>query len=263
MMINRPDVVFSALHGGLGENGSVQGLLQCLNIPYVGSGVLASAVCMDKQISKELLKANHIQVVEHVYIQKFSDIDGYEQAINDLSFPVIIKPNRGGSSIGVAVADNIRDAKAAILNIFNAYNDDVLVEKFIVGREAAVFVIDGKDNELTVTPVLDINKNGSFFDYNDKYTTQNLLSEKSSLPQFMQDMISDIAQKTFRALKCSGYCCVDMIVRDEQIYVIEVNTLPGLTNRSLLPEAIKNMIENQSLTFEDFLDKMIDYELVK
>jgi D-alanine-D-alanine ligase len=262
LLMNKPDIVFSALHGGNGEDGSVQGLLQCLNIPYIGSGVLSSAVCMDKQISKELLRANHIQVVDHVFIERHEDISSYREQIEALGFPVVIKPNKGGSSIGVAVSDNIIETEDAIKNIFDTYNDDVLVEKFIDGREAAVFVIEGL-GDLVVTPVLDINKMGNFFDYNDKYTTKNLLSEISSLPAFMQDMMKDIAKKTFKALKCNGYCCVDMIVRDEQIYVIEVNTLPGMTGRSLLPLAIKSMVSNQNLTFGDFLDKMIDYELVK
>jgi D-alanine-D-alanine ligase len=260
---NKPDIVFSALHGGIGENGSVQGLLKCLNIPYIGSKVLSSALCMDKRMSKEVLKANHIQVAEQVFVERFDDFSKYTEQIKNLGFPVIVKPNRGGSSIGIEVVDRIEGAEAATLNIFEKYNDDVVIEKYIEGKEVAVFVIEGIGS-LTATPVLDIKKSGEYFDYQEKYfNKENAL--QSTIPAFMQDMLVEMAKKAFKALKCSGYCCVDMIVVDERIYVIEVNTLPGITKTSLLPEGVKHINDDcgVKLGFDEFLDKMIDFELEK
>lgn len=253
---NKPHIVFSALHGGNGENGSVQGLLHCLDIPYIGSRVLSSAICMNKQITKALLKANHIQVPDHIFIQRDTDFSLYEEQIKMLGFPLIIKPNRGGSSIGIAVVNNIDEAKSAVDKIVKEYYDDILAEKYLEGRETSIFVIQAPDS-LSVTPVLDITKAGKYFDYNDKYNSLKPLTSESSLPEFMQGMIADMAKKAFKVLNCSGYCCVDMIVKDEQVYIIEVNTLPGLTKNSLLPQAVKAL----GINFSDFLDKMIEFEL--
>ena len=104
---NPPQIVLSALHGGNGENGSIQGFLHCLNIPYIGSKVLSSAICMNKAMAKTVMKANHIQVPDHVFVMRGVDFSQYEESIKLMGFPLIVKPNRGGSSIGVTVASNM------------------------------------------------------------------------------------------------------------------------------------------------------------
>lgn len=253
----KPDVVVSTLHGGLGENGSMQGLLHCLNIPYVGSKVLASALCMDKKSTKTVLEANHIQTPRYIYIKRGESFSLYVDEIIQIGFPLIVKPNRGGSSIGITIVNDFSELDNAVNNIVKKYNDDVIAEKFIKGREITCCVFEDSD-EIKVLAVLEVNKKGEIFDYNDKYEN-GISSALSNMPLFMQDMVKVISEKTFKLLKCKDYACIDMIIQEEQIYVIEVNTLPGLTANSLLPMACRSY----GLTFGNFLDKVIKKNIQK
>ena len=204
------------------------------------------------------MKANHIQIPDHVFVMRGVDFSQYEESIKLMGFPLIVKPNRGGSSIGVIVARNMEDIHYGIKNIMENYDDDVLIEKFIDGKEINCCVLQG-ENGPEAMAVLDVKKAGSVFVYDDKYHIDEYSSDITSLPDFMQDMIKSIAVKTFNVLQCKGYACVDMIVQEEQIYVIEVNTLPGLTSHSLIPKATKNL----DFSFGEFLDKLINFELKK
>lgn len=253
---NIPDIVLSALHGGSGENGAVQGLLDCLNIAYVGSKVLSSSICMDKYLSKVIMKANCIPVAEDVFIKKHEEVMNYEERINQLGYPVIIKPNKGGSSIGIAIANNYEQCNYSILEI-KKY-DDVLIEKFIDGREVSCGVVQTK-NGLEVLSVLDIMSSNEFYDYNAKYFNDKTKIDFSTLPDFLQVMIKEIAKKVFNILNCEGYGMIDIIVHEEQIYVLEINTLPGLTKHSIIPAGIKGI----GMSFGEFLDSLIEYELNK
>lgn len=255
LMENIPDVVVSALHGGHGENGSIQGLLQCMGIPYVGSEVLSSALCMDKKSAKTVLEANHIQTAADVFIRKGENAELFADEIRQLGFPLIVKPNRGGSSIGIEIVSGFKELDGAVQNIFKNYNDDVLVEKFIKGREITCCVFENKDTP-EVMSVLEVNKKGEIFDYKDKYE-RGISSALSNMPEYMQDMVKAIAVKTFSLLKCEDYACIDMIVMEEQIYVLEVNTLPGLTENSIVPEACSNY----GIGFGEFMDSLIEREL--
>lgn len=253
----KPDVVVSALHGGLGENGSMEGLLHCLNIPYIGSKVLSSALCMDKKSAKTVLQANHIQVPQDVYIKRGEGVALYVEDIGQIGFPLIAKPNRGGSSIGIEVVGDLADLDKAVNNIVSKYDDDVIAEKFIKGREITCCVFE-ENNEPEVMAVLEVNKKGDIFDYKDKYES-GVSSALTNMPVFMQDMVKAIAKKTFKLLKCKDYACVDMIIQEEQIYVIEVNTLPGLTENSLIPRAC----QSYGISFGEFLDRLIDRKLIQ
>lgn len=257
LMGNKPDIVISTLHGGLGENGSIQGLLHCLDIPYIGSKVLASALCMDKKSAKTLLEANHIQVASDVCIKKGESVVLYADEIRLLEFPLIVKPNRGGSSIGIEIVSSFEELDKAVKNIAEKYNDDALVEKFVKGNEITCCMFENEGN-INVMAVLEVNKKGEIFNYKDKYES-GVSSGLSNMPKFMQDMVKTIAIKTFKLLKCKGYACVDMIVMEEQIYVIEVNTLPGLTENSLIPKACTGF----GIGFSEFLDTLIKNELLK
>lgn len=252
---DKPDVVISALHGGTGENGSMQGLLRCLNIPYLGSKVLSSALCMDKKEAKTILEANHIQVPKDIYIKRGESIALFADDIRQLGFPIIVKPNRGGSSIGIEIVNNLAELDGAVNNIVAKYDDDVIAEKFVKGREITCCVFEEEGNP-QVMAVLEVNKKGEIFDFEDKYE-RGVSSALTNMPQFMQDMVKTIAQKTFNLLKCKDYACVDMIVIEEQIYVIEVNTLPGLTENSLIPKAC----EGYGMSFGEFLDRLIEREI--
>lgn len=248
----RPNIVLSALHGGLGENGAVQGLLECMGIPYVGSGVMSSAVSLDKNMSKNLLRHHHIPVADDVFIRKNEAVSAYDSKINELGFPLVVKPNRGGSSIGIKIAKNKTELTEAASFIFGL-NDDVLIEKYIKGDEVTCGVIEDKQG-LTVLKVLDIKPVNGFFDFDSKY--KDNLSEIyfSKQPEYLETMIAEIAKKVFQVLECRGYGRVDMIVCEEQIFVLEMNTLPGLTSHSLIPKAA-------DMPFSDFLTKLIEFEL--
>ncbi len=255
LMEYKPDVVISALHGGLGENGSMQGLLHCLKIPYVGSKVLSSALCMDKKSAKTVLEANHIQTAADVFIKRGESAALYADEMRILEFPLIVKPNRGGSSIGIQVVSSYDELERAAKNIVDKYDDDVLAEKFIRGKEITCCMFE-ENAKTNVMAVLEVNKKGEIFDYEDKYE-RGISSALTDMPKFLQDMVMSIAVKVFGLLKCRGYACIDMIVNEEQIYVIEVNTLPGLTENSLIPKAC----ESYGISFGEFWDRLIKESL--
>lgn len=252
---SKPDVVLSALHGGKGENGAVQGLLECLEIPYVGSKVLGSAIGMDKYLSKEIMKASYIPVPDDFFIKKEENHLLLIDKIIHMGFPLVVKPNLGGSSIGISFVDSKKELISAIELVKNM-NDDVLIEKFIHGREVTCGVVE-KNSELFVMSVLDIATTEGFYDYKARYEDDRSLIHFSTLPEFLQTMIQEIAKKVFKVLRCNGYARVDMIVCEEQVYVLEINTLPGMTYRSLIPKAI----EGKGDAFQDFLDCLIQEEL--
>lgn len=256
LISNPPDIILSALHGGRGENGSMQGLLHYLNIPFIGSKVLASSVCMDKKIAKTIMEANHIPTAQDIYIKRTEDINIYKDSLERLGYPLIIKPNRGGSSIGIKICRCFDDIIKGAELIIDKYDDDILIEKFIKGREIACCVLETHNSKEVC--VLDISSKGDIFAYEDKYEKTNT-ADISNMPEFMQDMIKAMALKTFDCLKCRGYALVDMIVKEEQIYVLEVNTLPGLTKTSLMPKAAEIL----GINFGEYLDKLIDFEIKK
>jgi D-alanine-D-alanine ligase len=252
---DRPDIVLNALHGGNGEDGGVQGLLNCLGIPFVGSDVTASAICMDKALCKELMRAASIPVADGVSIKRNESLATYEETIGGLGFPLIVKPNKGGSSLGINVVNNMDELRSAVYAVFEDFADDAIVERYIDGKEVTCAVLQG-ENGAEVISLLDINKQGGIFDYTAKYEGSIWSGGISNLPRYMQDMINGIAKKAFTMLGCSGYACVDMILDEEQIYVIEVNTLPGMTEKSLIPNAVKAVGSDLG----SFLDKLIDLE---
>lgn len=254
IMEDKPDMVLSALHGGKGENGAVQGLLQCLSIPYAGSKVIGSAICMNKHIAKQIMKFNHIPVVEGIYISV--DDNGYKGSAEKLGYPLVVKPNRGGSSIGISIAHNSEELEKAVDYIRREYDDDIIAEKYIYAQEVTCGVIQ-TDKGLKVMSVLDINTPGEIYDYEAKYLKEKSSVSFSKLPDYMKTMIEEIAKKAFVALKCTGYGCVDMLVKEEQVYVIEINTLPGMTKNSLIPAAAKGF----GMELGGFLDELIAYEI--
>ena len=251
----KPDIVFIALHGGDGENSSIQGLLECLDIPYTGSKVIGSAISMDKYLSKNIMRINYIPVPQDIIIRKNDDYTEVLDKITQIGFPLVVKPNNGGSSIGIYVVNNIEELADAIDKV-KEMNDDILVEKFISGREVTCGIFE-KNGVLNVTSVLDIGTKGKFYDYSEKYEGETSFADISTLPDYLQSMIKQIAKKVFRAVNAKGYACVDMIVSEEQVYVLEINTLPGMTVKSLLPKAV----EKSGNPFSSFIDMLIENEL--
>lgn len=252
---SKADIVLSALHGGSGEDGTVQGLLECLNIPYVGTKVLGSALSMDKHLSKQIMQLYNIPVAQDVFIKINEEFKNYEDDINKLGYPLVVKPNKGGSSIGITIVNTKQELIKAI-DLVKQLKDDILIEKYIQGREVTCGLVENK-TDIEVLTVLDISANSTFYDYKSKYEDNNTKIVFSTLPKFLQDMIQEIAKKVFIVLKCKGYARVDMIVHQEQIVVLEINTLPGMTSHSLIPKAI----EAKGLSYSQFLDTLINFEL--
>lgn len=252
---SKADIVLSALHGGSGEDGTVQGLLECLNIPYVGTKVLGSALSMDKHLSKQIMQLYNIPVAQDVFIKINEEFKNYEDDINKLGYPLVVKPNKGGSSIGITIVNTKQELIKAI-DLVKQLKDDILIEKYIQGREVTCGLVENK-TDIEVLTVLDISANSTFYDYKSKYEDDSTKIVFSTLPKFLQDMIQEIAKKVFIVLKCKGYARVDMIVYQEQIVVLEINTLPGMTSHSLIPKAI----EAKGLSYSQFLDTLINFEL--
>lgn len=250
----KPHIVLNLMHGGIGEDGTIQALLSSIGVKYVGSKALSSGICMDKNLSKTILKANNIPIIDYVYIKKDENPYLYKNEIDELIYPVIVKPNKGGSSIGIKVGKNI-DEVFNIIEDIKALNDDILIEKFINGKEAICSLIQNKDG-IRIMSILDINPKSDIFDYSAKYDEDTNIYF-SKLPKFLQTMIEEVAKKTFNVLNCEGYANIDFIIKDDDIYVLEVNTIPGLTNKSLLPKAI-NLSKD---TLKDFLNEIIDFAI--
>jgi len=226
------DVAFLALHGRLGEDGCVQGALELLGIPYTGSSVLASALAMDKLKAKELFRLHNVPPPPYYVFGSEHCAADLEELHGGFGFPVIVKPRREGSSFGVARADNVSELSRAIEAAL-AYDTGVLVERFIDAKEVAVGILDGR-----VLGAIEIAPHSGVYDYQSKYTpgmTQYFMPAR--LPPARYRGVLHLAERAARALDTSGAVRVDLLVTEGQNeYVLEVNTLPGMTETSLLPK---------------------------
>ena len=226
------DVAFIALHGKYGEDGCVQGLLETLGIPYTGSGVLASALAMDKLKAKELFRLHNVPTPPYYEISGALTNAELEERHGSFGFPVIVKPRREGSSIGVSRANNFDELRVAV-ETAQRHDDGVLVERFVKGKEVQVGILNGR-----VLGAIEIVPKRAFFDYQAKYTKG--MSEyyfPARLAPTRYQGVLRLAERAHLALGCTGATRVDMIVTEgENEYVLEVNTMPGMTPTSLLPK---------------------------
>lgn len=236
------DLVFLGLHGNIGENGTIQGFLDALGIIYTGSGPLSSAICMDKNISKIIAKNNGIMTPKWNLCNT---------AIHDakMNYPVIVKPNGQGSTVGLRIAHNESELKPALEYAFN-YDNSVLVEEYIQGRELTVMLIDGK-----AQPVCEIIPSHEFYDYECKYTAG---MSKYICPAEIDDNISNyvkkISENLFDLLKCENYSRADFRMDDQnKFWFLEMNTLPGMTDTSLAPMSALAA----GISFNELIDKIV------
>jgi D-alanine-D-alanine ligase len=225
------DVAFIALHGTFGEDGCIQGLLEILGIPYTGSSVMASALAMDKLKSKELFRLHNIPTPPY-YVVRAGDLSRIEELHGSFGFPVIVKPRREGSSIGISIIRKLADLCEAIEKAMK-WDADVIVERYINGKEIAVGLLDGR-----VLGAIEVVPDGEFYDYNAKY-----LSPKTSyffparLSPTRYRCVLTLAEHANRVLGCCGATRVDLIVTEgENEYLLEVNSQPGMTEKSLIPK---------------------------
>jgi D-alanine-D-alanine ligase len=229
------DCVFVALHGRLGEDGTVQGMLELLGLPYTGSGVLASALCIDKTMSNRLLELAGLHVPEYLEVGFQPD---HERLVDALGLPLVVKPVREGSTIGLTVARSV-DQVAEGVELALRYDDRVLCQRFAAGVEVTVGVL--ATPEAQALPTLEITYSNPTYDYDAKYTpggSQHVIPAR--IPEEARARCQADAMAAFAALGCEGMARVDLIVDgDGTPWVLEVNTVPGLTELSLLPDAAR------------------------
>jgi D-alanine-D-alanine ligase len=225
------DVAFLALHGRGGEDGCVQGLLELMGIPYTGSGVLASALAMDKLKAKEMFRLHNVPTPPY-YVAGRADLADLEELHGSFGFPAIVKPRREGSSVGLFKVEDLR-ALAEAIERGLAFDDQVLVERFVGATEVHVGILDGR-----VLGAIEVRPKHGLYDYRAKYTagmTEYICPPR--LPATRLRGVMNLAERAARALSCTGACRVDLLVTEgENEYVLEVNTLPGMTPTSLLPK---------------------------
>jgi D-alanine-D-alanine ligase len=228
----RMDVAFLALHGRLGEDGCVQGLLELLGVPYTGSSVLASALSMDKVKAKELFRLHNVPTPPYYVFDPQDYAADLEETHGGFGFPVVVKPRREGSSIGVAKAENMSELSTAIENAL-AFDDAVLVERYIAGKEIAVGILDGR-----VLGAIEIAPKCGMYDFHAKYTpgmTDYFVPAR--LPATRCRGVLNLAERAAQAVEAASAVRVDLLVTEGQNeYVLEVNTQPGMTPTSLFPK---------------------------
>ena len=233
------EFVFNALHGKFGEDGIIQGTLEMMGIPYTGSGVMAAAVTMDKVATKRFFMAEGIPTPKaHTYFRyEFKKRDLTGEILQEFSVPVVVKASSQGSSIGVVIVEKAEELEAALSEAFK-YDREVLVEEFIKGRELTVAVW-GNEEEQEALPIIEITTVTGRYDYVTKYkvgASTHIIP--APIPEEVTKKVKEIAIRAFAVCGCSGMARVDfMLGEDNQPYAIEVNTIPGMTETSLVPDA--------------------------
>jgi D-alanine-D-alanine ligase len=236
----RADTAFIALHGRMGEDGTVQGVLELLGVPYTGSGVMASAMAINKYMTKQVLRANAVPVADDVMVTA-DEVESLgkkrvaEGISLDLGFPCIVKPNCEGSTVGANRARNREELEEAIV-IGLEYDDLLLVERYIEGRELTVGLLG---DEPVILPVLEVVASKGIYDYECKYTsgmTEYIVP--ALIPEEMAQELKRLSLRSHHALMCEGISRVDfMLDSEDRSYCLEVNTIPGMTELSLIPKA--------------------------
>ena len=250
------DAALIILHGPFGEDGTIQGLLDLLDIPYQGSGVLGSALGMNKLASKHLYEKSGLLVPSYTVLGQ-NDAFDEDTCIRSLGLPLVVKPVGSGSSVGISVVKSKDSLKKAIDEAFTQ-DDKVLIEAYIDGIELTGGVI-GND-QLEAFPLIEIvpDKSYEFFDYEAKYTagaTKEICPARINAA--MTEKAQEIAKTAHQALFCKGYSRTDMILKDQDIFVLETNTIPGMTATSLLPLAAGK----EGISFRRLLDRLIELSM--
>lgn len=233
---SKAEVVFNAVHGLYGEDGRLQTLLEIREMPYTGSGMIASVSCMDKVITKRMLRDAGISTPACLIVNK-KESGIKEKIMQRFSLPVVIKPASQGSSIGVEIVKEEKQLDEALANAFK-YSRDILVEEFIGGKELTVSMMQ-KDGEVVALPVIHIAPHSGMYDYHSKYTkgaTEYICP--ADLDEETTKKVQEISKKAYEVLGCSGVARADVMLDEEgNGYVLEINTVPGMTATSLVPKA--------------------------
>lgn len=248
------DVVFLGLHGGYGEDGTIQALLDVVGVPYTGSGHLASSIAMDKDVSKHLFRNADVPTAKWVLVNERqwradSGPKVQESAIKAVGLPLIVKPSKQGSTVGLSIVKQAGDLKPAVDEAFK-FDDEVLIEEFIAGRELTVCIIGGE-----ALPVGEIIPKHEIYDYECKYTPGMAIEEfPAKLSPAETERVQALAQRAFAALKLRGCARIDFRMSAAgEFYCLEANTLPGMTGTSLAPQAAAAA----GVTFPEFCERIV------
>jgi D-alanine-D-alanine ligase len=246
------DVAFPILHGPFGEDGTMQGLLKLANIPFVGAGVLGSAIGMDKDVMKRLLRDAGISVAKFLTFRRQDTLD-YNDITSELGLPLFVKPANMGSSVGVSKVHNEAEFNDAVKEAFK-YDNKILIEENILGREIECSVL-GNESPIVSVPG-EIIPRHEFYSYEAKYIDENGagLEIPAKLSDEETDKIKSIALKTFKVLECEGFGRVDcFLTKEGKVYVNEINTIPGFTSISMYPK----LWEASGIFYSELIDKLI------
>lgn len=246
------DIVFIALHGENGENGKVQATFDLLGIKYTGTGYTGSLLGMSKDLTRKILQTHGINMAKGITLYKKDDFNSVK---DNLFVPAVVKPANGGSSVGVTIVDTFEQLETAI-NTAKKYDDVIVVEQYIKGREFSIGVIDGK-----ALPIIEIIPKQGFYDYKNKY--QSGLTEEicpAKLDEVNTRKMQKLAEKAYEALGLEVYSRIDFILSEDNVpYCLEANTLPGMTPTSLLPQEALAI----GLSYEELCEKIIQLSLEK
>lgn len=248
--IGNADCVFLALHGGQGEDGTVQALLDMAGVPYTGSGHLASALAMDKQLSKVVMRAAGVSTPDWIMAPR----DGVDakRVGEALGWPLIVKPSKQGSTVGLSIVRTPDELSPAVTEAFR-FDDEVMIERFIPGRELTVAIV-GDD----VLPTIEIKPVKELYDYECKYTPGMAAEFVAELSPEIQDELASQSRRAFSALKLGGYARVDFRLDPEgRPWCLEANTLPGMTPTSLIPQAA----QAAGVLFPDLCERIVHLAL--
>ncbi len=243
------DLVFNGLHGGYGENGELQAILDVAQIPYTGSGPLASALGMNKHLSKILYRSAGIPTAEWVYLPSSKYKNRKREQIEQLGYPVVVKPNEQGSSVGLTIVHHPRELDDALARAFD-HSPSVIAEKFVPGRELTVGILGD-----TALPVIEIRPRGGIYDYEAKYQAGlTQYDVPADIPAPIAESLKTAALKAFRVMGCQDYARIDFrLQEDGQFFCLEVNTLPGMTPTSLVPKAAAAI----GISFNELVEKIV------
>jgi len=241
------DIAFICLHGKAGEDGTIQGFLEIMGIPYTGSGVKASAIAMDKVHTKKLLRFHGIPTPDFVIVE------GVQKRYSGVTYPAVVKPADEGSTIGIARVETSRELKEAVAKALD-YSDQVLAEQYVPGREVTVGILGG-----TALPVVEVRPAGGFYDFAAKYQSEDTeYLVPAPLSPTVSRKVQNLSLSVHRLLGCAGVSRVDLILaKGMRPYVLEVNTIPGMTTTSLLPKAAKAA----GIAFDDLVERILKTDL--
>jgi len=237
------DIIFNALHGRFGEDGLIQGFFETIKKPYTGSPVISSAITMNKVFTKQILSFYQIPVIKFTEVASLSDIENI-----GFDFPMVVKPANEGSSVGITLVKNIKELKEDVKKGLDKYGE-ILVEPYVDGREIQVAVLNGE-----VLGTVEIIPENEFYDYQAKYLSQSTkYITPAQLKKNINDKLFEYSKKINDILKCNGVIRIDYIVKDENVFLLEVNTLPGMTATSLVPKIAKS----KGISFNELVEEIV------